>query len=367
MMSKVYDFLKENEMLPECFDDKAIEKDFLRDIKEKDTVSMIQTFQRSTDSELPDESILAIDAGGTNLRFSEYRGGAFSEPVVMPMFGIKEEITADKFFDLMAYEISKYDAKDIGFCFSYPCEILDNKDGRIILFAKEVKIKNAKGKIIGEEINKRLAEKRNFSILNDTVAAQLGTSADAGIILGTGFNICFTDRKQKMIINSECGQYEGLPFGRFDKMLCKEMKSSKHVAEKLISGAYLGGVIELAADEYFGRRMPDFELRDVSELLIGEGILYDFLNSTERNEFREIVSLIQKRAAHYVALMLKCLLKGQPKGSVVKVALEGSTVYKMPGYHEALSAALSKIPGIECQLIDARGTLFTGCVRSLLG
>ena len=151
MMSKVYDFLKENEMLPECFDDKAIEKDFLRDIKEKDTVSMIQTFQRSTDSELPDESILAIDAGGTNLRFSEYRGGAFSEPVVMPMFGIKEEITADKFFDLMAYEISKYDAKDIGFCFSYPCEILDNKDGRIILFAKEVKIKNAKGKIIGEE------------------------------------------------------------------------------------------------------------------------------------------------------------------------------------------------------------------------
>ena len=366
-MSKVYDFLKENGMLAECFDDKAIEKDLLNDISERKTVSMIRTYQRSTDSDLPKGKILAIDAGGTNLRFARYEDGKFDEPVRMPMFGIKEEITADKFFDLMAYEISKYDAKDVGFCFSYPCEILDNKDGKIILFAKEVKIKNAKGKILGKELNKRLPEKRNFSVINDTVAAQLGTSADAGIILGTGFNICYTDRKENMIINSEIGQYEGFPFGTFDKELCKELKSPKTVAEKLISGAYLGGVIQNAASAYFGRRMPDFELKDVSEFLIGEGMLYDYLNTAERNEFREMVSLIQKRGAHCVALMVKCLLRDYPKGSEIKIALEGSTVYKMPGYHEALKDALSETLDLKFEFIDARGTLLTGCVRSLLG
>ncbi len=367
MMSKVYDFLKENGMLADCLDDKAIEADFLSDMDEKRTLSMIQTFQKSTECDLPERDILAIDAGGTNLRFAEYKNGTFTEPVRMPMFGIKEEISADRFFDLMAYEISKYEAEDIGFCFSYPCEILENKDGKIILFAKEVKIKNAKGKVLGKELNKRLAKKRNFSIINDTVAAQLGTSADVGIILGTGFNICFTDRKKDMIVNSECGQYEGIPFGSFDKELCKKMGSPKPVAEKLIAGAYLGGVLELAASGYFGRRMPEFELKDVSEFLIGEGLLYDFLDTAERNEFREMVSLIQKRGAHCVALMLKCLLKDYPKGSKVKIALEGSTVYKMPGYHEALKDAVSEIPGLECEFIDARGMLLTGCVRSLLG
>ncbi|MBO4819786.1 MAG: hypothetical protein J5528_06575 [Firmicutes bacterium] len=366
-MSKVYDFMKDSGMLAECFDDKAIEADILADIEEKRTIGMIKTYQKSTDCELPDRDILAIDAGGTNLRFAEFKNGAFTEPVRMPMFGIKEEITADKFFDLMAYEISKYDAEDVGFCFSYPCEILENKDGKIVLFAKEVKIKNAKGKIIGKELNKRLAKQRNFSIINDTAAAQLGTSSDIGIILGTGFNICFTDRKSGMIINSECGQYEGMPFGKYDKKLCKNLNSPKPVVEKLISGAYLGGVIKLCADAYFGRRMPDFELKDVSELLIGEGILYDFLNTSERNEFREMVSLIQKRGAHCVALMLKCLLKGYPKGSTLKLALEGSTVYKMPGYHEALKDEVSTIPNLKFEFVDARGTLLTGCVRSLLG
>ena len=126
-MSKVHDFLKENGMLAECFDDKAIEKELLNDISERKTVSMIRTYQRSTDSDLPKGKILAIDAGGTNLRFAKYEDGKFDEPVRMPMFGIKEEITADKFFDLMAYEISKYDAKDVGFCFSYPCEIFERE------------------------------------------------------------------------------------------------------------------------------------------------------------------------------------------------------------------------------------------------
>ena len=80
-MSKVFDFLKDNGMLAECFDDKAIEADILSDIAEKRTISMIKTYQKSTDCELPDKDILAIDAGGTNLRFAEFKNGVFTELV----------------------------------------------------------------------------------------------------------------------------------------------------------------------------------------------------------------------------------------------------------------------------------------------
>jgi len=366
-MSRVSDFLKDNGMTADAFDQKSVEEAFLRDMTEKKSLRMIPSYQKSSKEEIPKYPVLAIDAGGSNLRFALIDHGEIQSENRMPMFGLGKEISADMFFDLMAKEIEKYDAEKIGFCFSYPCEIQDNRDGRILTFAKEIKISGAEGKLLGEELNKRLNTKREFSVLNDTVAAQLGVGADAGIILGTGLNICYTDPRLHMIVVSECGQYDEFPLGRFDEMLCKELSSPQNRAEKMISGAYLGKLIEITAREYFGRSMPGFELKDVSEFLIGEGILNDYFESTaDRNDFREMVSLLQQRASYYVAMMLKCLLSGYEKGSRVSVALEGSTIYKMPGYHEALANEVSKTEGIDIEFSDARGTLLYGCVRSFL-
>ena len=364
-MSEVYDFLKENKMLFDSFDRKKSAKAFLKDMKEKKTLGMFKTYQKVSSVDSLKGKILAIDAGGTNLRFAPLEDGEVKDIKAMPMFGSKEEMTVDTFFDLMAAEIDKYDADRVGFCFSYPCSIQENKDGKIVSFAKEIKIKGAKGRLLGEELNKRLKTKREFSVLNDTVAAQLGTGADIGIILGTGFNICYTDPTQDMIIVSECGLYQGFPQGKFDEMLCSEMHSPLTVAEKLISGAYLGKLIEITAREYFGPKLPEFELIDVSEFLIGEGKLYECLSPNERNEFREMISLIQQRGASYVALMLECLLSVYKKeGQTLKVALEGSTIYKMPGYHEALKDAFDEIQGFDLEFVDARGMLLYGCARS---
>ena len=362
-MSKVYDFMKENGMLAESIDAGEAENAFLKDMEEKRSLRMLPTFQRCLDGELKGEKLLAIDAGGTNLRFALLEDGKVLKEDRMFMFGIGEEVSADAFFDRLAGQIAKYDADKVGFCFSYPCEIQENRDGKILAFAKEIKIKGAEGKLLGEELNKRLEKKRVFSVINDTVAAQLGVGADAGIILGTGFNICFTDREKDMIVVSECGLYEGIPYGKFDEELCVKLGSPNKVAEKLLAGAYLGKTIRIAAEKYFGRRFPSFELKDVSEFLIGEGVLYSCFSTMERAEFREMISLFQKRGAFIVALMVKCLLRGYDKATI---ALEGSTVYKMPGYHEALKDALDDIPGLECRLKDARGTLYTGCMRCLL-
>ncbi len=360
----VYDFLKENKMLADSFDATEMEAVFEEDMRSKKTLSMIPSYQNAVPGELPKGKLLAIDAGGTNLRFAEFTDGAEGESKKMPMFGIKEEICADEFFDRMAAEISQFDAQKVGLCFSYPCEILPNKDGRILTFTKEVKISGAEGKVLGEEINKRLETPRQFSVLNDTVGAQLGVCADIGVILGTGFNICYTDHSLGTIVNTECGQYGQLPCGTFDDMLSEEMNSPRPCAEKQISGAYLGTLIRIVARAYFGREIPYFELSSVSEFLIGEGPLYRYFSDAEKRDFREIIRLLLDRAAARAAMMVKCLLKGQDHAVL---ALEGSTVYKLPGYFDAFRRKLDGIPGLTVEIADARGTILTGCVRSLMG
>lgn len=358
----VYDFLKEHNMLAECCDSDALKACYKAAMKTGRGLAMIPSYHVVKYGELPAEDLLSIDAGGTNLRFALYRNGELFSERKMPMFGTRGPITADEFFDFMAAEIDRYDARKVGLSFAYPCEILQNRDARILHFSKEVNISGEEGRIIGLEINKRLKKKRQFSVLNDTVAAQLGVSADAAIILGTGFNISYMDKEKGMIICTESGRFEQLPQGTFDKLLCDGMDGVP-LAERQISGAYLGLLIRIAAEAYFGRELPDFELSDVSEFLIGEGSLYDYLSIMEKREFRNIISLLLERSANRVALMLECLLEGRESADV---ALEGSTVYKLPGYFEALKEQTEKIPGLSVNFIDARGTISLGCVRSLI-
>ncbi|MDO5331067.1 MAG: hypothetical protein Q4E99_00165, partial [Bacillota bacterium] len=307
--------------------------------------------------------ILAIDAGGTNLRFTLFENGQKKSEEKMPMLGVKQPITADQFFDEMATLISKYDCSEIGFCFSYPMEIMPNNDGKIMWLTKEVEITGSEGKCIGEEINKRLEKKRNFYFLNDTVACQLGVNADIGMILGTGFNMCFTDKALGMIINPELGQYGQLPQGTFDKMLDVEMNSPRLCSEKQISGVYLGKLIEICAREYFKKDIPSIELKDVSEFLIGEGPLYTYFTDSEKVEFREIIDLLTTRAAERVSTFVECL---SGDSTDVTIGIEGSTIYKLPGYYDKVRRAIESIPGIYFTFKDARDTISIGAARATI-
>ena len=72
----------------------------------------------------------------------------------MSMYGVKEPISADSFFEKMAEEIDVYDTDEVGFCFSYPMEILPNNDGRIMWLTKEVKHIGVNAKLTGNSIIK---------------------------------------------------------------------------------------------------------------------------------------------------------------------------------------------------------------------
>jgi hexokinase len=146
---KVVDFLKKHKMDFEDIDIEMNVNVFLDDMErglkgEESTLQMIPTYIE-TGGEIPvGESVVAIDAGGTNFRAARVKFDVQKRAIieglkseVMP--GVKQEVGKDEFFETMASYIRDMveDDKSIGFCFSYPTQIFPNKDGRAILLCKE--------------------------------------------------------------------------------------------------------------------------------------------------------------------------------------------------------------------------------------
>ena len=175
------------------------------------SLMMIPTYL-STTGQLPlNKPVVVIDAGGTNLRLAAVQFSENGLDVLKfekhAMLGVKEAMTGDQFIDKLVDLLMPFlqYSKNIGFCFSFPAEILANKDGKIISFSKENKITDYQGIVLGESMNKKLKEKGyqdniNVVVLNDTVATLLGGPAlkkgasidgQIGLILGTGTNCAY--------------------------------------------------------------------------------------------------------------------------------------------------------------------------------
>lgn len=240
---------------------------------EASSLRMIPTYIRAGGKLKRNTPVIAIDAGGTNLRTGLVTFGDNGpeidgfEKTAMP--GSDGEIDVDAFFDELAERVlplTKH-SNIIGFCFSYPAEIFPDCDGRILQLNKEVRVKGAEGTVIGRALIEKLRQRgvskpMGFTLLNDTAAglmggvATLGLSEDgglAGFILGTGCNSCYCERGEKikklsnatdMIINCESGVFDKLFRGSSDLMTDGESDiPGDHQLEKMVSGAYHGSVI----------------------------------------------------------------------------------------------------------------------------
>lgn len=237
----------------------------------KGTLAMIPTYIGVPESFNKKEPVIAIDAGGTNFRIALVTFDQNHNPVIdnyskYKMPGVEKEISSDEFFSKMGEFIKPFAGKSskIGFCFSYPVEIMENKDGKILYLSKELKVKNIEGQILGESIkNATGLDDSSVVVLNDTVAALLGGvaaypmrkfSSYIGFILGTGTNTAYIEKNSNiiksesiskssgsMIINMESGGYCNPPRGRIDEIFDENTANpGVHLFEKMFSGAYLG-------------------------------------------------------------------------------------------------------------------------------
>jgi len=331
------------------------------------------------------EPVIVLDAGGTNFRVAAVHFDQSGEPVIehfvqKPMPGLDREVGKEEFFaTIVEYMAGVVDASEsIGFCFSYPTEILPRRDGRLIRFCKEVKAKEVEGELIGRNLiaaikaaghegNKRVA------ILNDTVATLLaGMSACGkrtfdsyiGFILGTGSNCCYIESNRRItktpdldpdkeqIVNVESGSFAEAPRGAIDLQLDEStLDPGKYTFEKMFSGGYLGalclkalqqasrqGLLSgIAGEQLLGNQ--DLETKDVNSLLRypqGDNplaVICANASEQDRAAVWYVLDGLIERAARVVAAMLSSVVLETDKGldpcEPVCITAEGTTFYEL--------------------------------------
>ena len=234
------------------------------------------------------KTVLALDAGGTNLRTSLIYFNENSEAVAQgtnktPMPGTNGQLNADAFFGAIADAalplLKNTHVEGIGFTFSYQMEISSDSDGTLLAFSKEVDAPDVIGKAIGKGLREALASKGcKYSgpivLLNDTVATLLSGLATIspdgelsrsrndfklekesgpviGFILGTGFNtaypesvipkINFKSNSSPQIVVCESGNFNVRHRGLLDIEYDNTTKTPGfYTLEKAAAGAYLG-------------------------------------------------------------------------------------------------------------------------------
>lgn len=282
---RIQQFLKDNGMYYEDIDMEACCNIFIQEMQaglagKDSSLAMIPTYIEVGRDIPAGKRVIVLDAGGTNFRVAtvyfgdprQPKAGAVIENFVQkPMPGLDKEAGKEEFFEtIVEYMAGIVDvSSSIGFCFSYPTEILPSKDGRLIRFCKEVKAKQVEGELIGENLVTAIEAagyktRKRVVILNDTVATLLaGISAFpnrafdsyVGFILGTGSNCCYIESNRNIakksdlepdreqIINVESGSFGKAPRGKIDLMLDEStLDPGRYTFEKMFSGAYLGAL-----------------------------------------------------------------------------------------------------------------------------
>ena len=207
-------FLKSHSMHPDDIDTEQVCDAFLEEMDkgltgQDSSLAMIPTYIE-TDTPLPKNNpVIVMDVGGTNfraavVRFDEHGKASIKKSRKKKMPGIEHEVTSREFFETLADYVRDITdtSLNIGFCFSYPCQMQPSRDGRLIRFSKEIKAPQVIGQMIGENLCAALGRlgfdaNKHVVILNDTVTTLLAGLAGfedkqydsyVGFILGTGTN-----------------------------------------------------------------------------------------------------------------------------------------------------------------------------------
>ena len=344
------------------------------------TLRMIPTYIEADNQFLTGVPVLAVDAGGTNFRsalveFNSQGKLEITKLINSKMPGLEGEITKDEFFKIIAgYVKSNAELADrIGFCFSYPTEILPDKDGRLLQFCKEVQAPEVVGTLIGKNLLESLGmEEKQIVLLNDTVATLLaGKSASfgrvydsyIGFILGTGTNTCYIesnrniskvknlDPAKSQIINIESGNFRKVPQTDLDILFDNTtVNPGDYKFEKMFAGGYFGGlclsILKSAAKEGVftsGTASKILELDDLSsedlnnfvlKPVSGRGPLIScIMDKADELSCIEIIECLIDRAAKLVAANMAAVIlktgKGQSAERPILITIEGTTFYKL--------------------------------------
>lgn len=351
----------------------------------------------SASGELPSgKKVIVMDAGGTNLRLAlvHFRGGrpVIDAQVRYPMPGTKCPLTKQEYLTQMVDYLRPYLASSdrIGYCFSYPAEILPNRDGRLTAFNKEVHVSGSEGMEVCRDLKAALRAAdlpgdQKCVLLNDTVAALLGGIVDhsagedeggIGFILGTGTNTCYIERTDRilshdmsgqaasMIINMEAGAFDGFAQGEYDRILDGLSSTpGEHLYEKMVSGVYQGLLVTLITralttrgffSENFTERLshtPSFDMGEIDRFARcpdGDNTLAALCETQEdRVTLLTVIDLISERAAKLVFINLAAVVlhtgTGRSPETPAFICAEGSGIWSSFLFYPKLEKYIRRV------------------------
>ena len=421
------EFLTKHRLGEEFVDENEVNSLFRSEMEkglggECSSLKMIPTYAQSPSRIPSGESVIVMDAGGTNFRtclvtFNEEGKPEISDFQKTGMPGVEKEVSADEFYSIFASSIERFMGRSsrIGFCFSYAAEITSDHDGIPLLFSKEVKAPGTIGKPLGKNILAVLKSRgydtstMKISVVNDTVATLLAAQAEGGceasayigFILGTGTNTAYIEKncnigkialeEGEQIINTESGSLK-IELTDLDRgfLLTTNDPCSYHL-EKMISGAYIGsfahyvlskavedGVFSTAFSSGFGT------VDHLSTMAVGAFILSPWdrnnplgaiiYSDEDSKRLYKILKAVIVRAAKLTALNLsaavfKSGVETSPEHPVV-INADGTTFYRLPFLERYtrlfLDRILEKENGIFYRIVNIDSSPIIGAAISAL-
>ena len=309
---------------------------------------------------------ISIDIGGTTMKsahvYTEPDGRIYlSELKTGAAPGLDTEITEEEYFrQVSAFAGIDGNITNVAVSFSHYMSPLPEYDAKILGWCKEVCPTGASGKSIARIFRETAGVPGlNVRVTNDSVAALLGSidsfdrgRGTAGVIVGTGFNICWID-DSGTVFNTEAGDSKAFPQCFFDRSIDNASANPGCAqTEKMVSGKYLEHLISYCVSET-GRmgiisdaeRYSGLSLKEYCDILLRP-------ESDAENLVAYAVKTLLERSAGIAALCCSAFLKhNQCSGGKLIIGTEGSVINRAPGYKDVFLRQLEKEFGQNIEIV----------------
>jgi hexokinase len=330
--------------------------------------------------------VLAIDAGGTNLRAAVVeldahgRAQLTAGPVQSTIPDGRDGRAVDRaaFYAAHVALVRQLDGAHglpVGYCFSYPTASEPDGDARLIRWTKGVHVDGLEGARVGEGLVEALSAAgfapRRVVVLNDTVASLLAAAGHTpqpartlGLIVGTGHNLAsYFDGARvtklsprwsgPLAVNLESGNYHPPHLTTLDDALDSASgDAGRQRLEKAVSGYYLPQLFSHARPT----RPP---LADGRALLAVAGDAAD--------PDAPLAQALLDRSADLVAAALAGVARFHEGADPITVLAEGGLFHSTPRYAARVAERLATLhPGAPVVLARAADANLVGAAWAAL-
>uniref|UniRef100_A0A7S0H5D3 Phosphotransferase n=1 Tax=Hanusia phi TaxID=3032 RepID=A0A7S0H5D3_9CRYP len=386
---------------------------------------MLPTHLRKLPSGGEQGSFLALDLGGTNFRVLKVNlQGHGKVDVKQAKHRIAESMMyapgkelfsffAEKVKEMVPEAVGKDCPRvPLGFTFSFPVQQSAINVGRLVRWTKGFTCPD----VVGEDVVALLQQALDdhdvnvevVALVNDTpgtmfAGAYKNPKVAAGLILGTGTNLCFKQsvskasklyeapasssrpsvvtwfqapyagKHEEQIINTEWGGFDStmrvLPLLAYDVMLdAKSVNPGEHLYEKMISGMFLGELVRLVASELIAKELlfegqvydcfikpGTFTTEVMSKLECNNNmnnckkilreIGIDKVSNQDVDVLKKICSFVSSRAARLTAAGLAAVAEYLNKCDDCLVAVDGTLFLKYPKLEGRIESSLRELLG----------------------